>query len=448
MGIFLLLIILFLLTSRLGFGTLSLLGITTALLCLFEAYYLVLAMVVAMWLWRKIQFKAIVFIVVFCLLLAPITVLNATAAKRLIPVSGNGGLNLYIGNNPHWMHTYNMLPGWSWRMLSYRYYHIHNKEGSLGIALSEPYYIRDVALYVVHHPLRFLSGLLMKCILSFSCRDLPRNNYLNFRFPLSWWSLVYNGLIVALSIVVLPDLFKKQPVLFFAIILVFMVNIIFFPTSRYRIPLVPLALIAGHVLHRADVVRNYLGMLLGVLFLTVISGIFSGYIVDFNSWKAQHYINIGQKCAAEGNDEKAHEWYQLAHTTKVNPQTSLMLAHFAEQQRDRITAKRFLEEYIRMEPYNPRPYYFLADYEEQAENPNPNILYRYSQAIIICREKASVKDTHYPNPLIKALKYSHTYELDLNQHEKARKTKERLELAKKKNDTYRINTRITPATNH
>jgi len=73
--------------------------------------------VLAVWMaWRRRHpIAAAVFVVCVALPIVPVAVRNWRASGEFVPISANGGINLWLGNNPDWRVTSTLRPGPAWR---------------------------------------------------------------------------------------------------------------------------------------------------------------------------------------------------------------------------------------------------------------------------------------------------------------------------------------------
>ncbi len=427
-SIFLLLLLLLIMTCRPRWYTLVGAGLVAGTLCLFEAYFLLLVAVITAVGWYRYRWKILFFLAAFAVLILPVTMMNKATSGRAAPVCVNGGINLYIGNNPSWQETYNLLPGWRYRQLQYRYYHIHGGEGSLGNALSDPYFIREVVAYLKSNPLSFLTGLATKLLITFSCREVTRDNYWSYPFPLDWWACFFNGAIVVMGILCLPAMYRKHPVPVCAVLILVLVNTAFFPTTRYRLPIVPLVLVCGLALEtmKMSKKRILLAVLAGLL--TVGGALTAGRVVDYAAWQALRQLEIGKKLVAEGGIHQAKEILLKAYSIKVMPQTLAFLAsHVGDFERDYELSSRYIEEYLRLEPTDPSPYYYLAYYERRCQQPDLEKMYDSYKHYIRYREEGLVKDAYQARMLKEALEYCYDYEERNGLQERVRETEARIE---------------------
>ncbi|MCL4854420.1 MAG: hypothetical protein KJZ78_23925 [Bryobacteraceae bacterium] len=160
-------------------------GLLLAALTLVESSFVLF---VPIWAWRMRR-HATALLVVYAACLAPVIWANSRAAERPMFVSANGGINVFLGNNPAWIDTFNMIPGWRWSALVNKY-GVPSHEAS-------PRFAREVLTYVQEDPVGFASGIGAKTVLTLSSGELPRDNGIPCPAALLPWSHALNALAVA-----------------------------------------------------------------------------------------------------------------------------------------------------------------------------------------------------------------------------------------------------------
>lgn len=100
-----------------------------------------------------------------------VTVRNYLVSGDLITISTNGGINFFIGNNPHSDKTVAIRPGENWKRLVRRSY----REDARTRAQQSAYFFWEGLSYLTDHPLGFLRGIVRKTIRLINAREIPRN---------------------------------------------------------------------------------------------------------------------------------------------------------------------------------------------------------------------------------------------------------------------------------
>ncbi len=185
------------------------------------------------------------------LLIAPFTVRNYVVSKEFCLVSANGGINFYLGNNPNFIDTVAIRPGPRW----YELQREPQKE-NINLTTERDDYFFDLGLqFMKNDPALFVKNLLKKGTYFVNNTEALRDNNIHYFIDRSYllktlmlfpW---YFALIQALSVFGLVELIKSRFQLsHWGIVLtiylsIAAVNILFFPISRYRMPLAPIFII-------------------------------------------------------------------------------------------------------------------------------------------------------------------------------------------------------------
>lgn len=180
--------------------------------------------------------------------LAPVAVRNRAVSGEWVPISTNGGINLYIGNNPHADQTQALRPGEEWgRLVALPY-----EAGARTDRAADAFFYGKVRAYIRTDPLGFLSGLGTKALRFWNAREWPRNIDVDYACSLSpllhplawrWHGFAFPfGLLGALGLFGLITTIRghrdRQIVAAFVVCYALSV-ILFFPASRYRLPIIP-----------------------------------------------------------------------------------------------------------------------------------------------------------------------------------------------------------------
>ncbi|MBL7114896.1 MAG: glycosyltransferase family 39 protein [Kiritimatiellae bacterium] len=190
----------------------------------------------------------------------PVTVRNWLVSGQCVPISTNGGINLYIGNNPDRAKTIAIRPGIEWD----RFASTPLREGVARTpAESQQYFVRKTLRYIRTQPSAFLAGIGIKVRHMLSGPEIPRNTDLYaFRqesiiLKLLTWRLgpfgFPFGIMGPLAIIgaFLMMRHGTRSLLPAVWILLYLASVVlFFPAGRYLIPIVPCMLIAAVVAGR------------------------------------------------------------------------------------------------------------------------------------------------------------------------------------------------------
>ena len=202
--------------------------------------------------WRSAALLALAGAAGLLTCLAPVAVRNRVVSGEWVPISTNGGINLYIGNNPHADQTQTLRPGAEWaRLVALPY-----EAGARTDRAADAFFYRKVLRYIHADPLLFLSGLSTKTLRFWNAREWPRNIDVDYACSLSpllrplawrWHGFAFPfGLLGALGIFGLLTTIRGRwdRRLVAAFIVCYAASVIlFFPASRYRLPIIPLLMI-------------------------------------------------------------------------------------------------------------------------------------------------------------------------------------------------------------
>jgi tetratricopeptide (TPR) repeat protein len=183
------------------------------------------------------------------LAIAPVTLRNLDRGGEIIPISWNGGINLYIGNNPRYDETVAIRPDLHWK----RFVLEPRRAGVRGVGAASNYFVGKVARYAASDPLGFARLQMKKLYLLLAGNEIPRNQEI---YPARRYSPVLRvllwkvpglafpfGLLMPLGIVGLAVGARRAPMLAGIVIAYAVAVLAFFITARYRVPLVPLLLV-------------------------------------------------------------------------------------------------------------------------------------------------------------------------------------------------------------
>lgn len=281
-----------------------------------------------------------VFLAAAVLPMAPVAVKNYYLYKDFIPVSAVGGINLYIGNNPEADGKFALVKGVGTSLGEM----VENSEKiakqGMGRVLKpsavSSYWARKAAAYAFSSPGHFLELLLIKIAFFFNNYEFPDilNIYFTAQFiPFLQWSPVVFGVIAILAFYgILCSFEQRNPK---ALLLgVFLIGylfsvILFFVTSRYRLPAVP------------------------VLIVFAAFGLYNG-ICDFRFWRARPLVKLALvSCGAA-----IFTFWPVEKTSFGTDYNSLAIA--LKNKGDFESAERYYRKAMEIEPNYPSPYYNLA----------------------------------------------------------------------------------------
>ncbi|GAB4222273.1 MAG: hypothetical protein Kow0062_18900 [Acidobacteriota bacterium] len=203
--------------------------------------------------------RAALVVVLALIPVASVAARNARWEPGFVPVSWNGGINFFIGNNENYPRTVGIRPGIAWNELVER-------PRCLGHARTRAeesaYFWREGLRLAVRRPVLFARNLLWKAAATLSVREIGRN-----RDPYAArgesrilavllhpaglpFAVLFAGTAVGLAAAIRVRAVPWVPLV--AACGVLLAGVVFFPTARYRAPALPaLAVAAAAGLARA-----------------------------------------------------------------------------------------------------------------------------------------------------------------------------------------------------
>jgi len=322
----------------------------------------------AWWTWRRMRPAAAagLFLLGVVLPVAAVTARNYFVADEPVLISSNGGINFYIGNNPDYEKTIRLRPGGEFERLA-------QEPENLGIveaSAKSRYFTTRAWQFIRDYPAEALRLYVRKTEDLVAGREIPRNQdpYVYRRFSSLLTLLLWRfgvsfpfGVVAPLAAAALfalpvsaavaggpanaPRDRRDGRVLLLLYAATYALSILlFFPTDRYRLPLVPVALLwAGSLL--AD-------LRAGLKSWRVVTALVLGLVL-FNldafrpseSYPEEEALNRAYALRMKGRREEARAAYLEAmalNPRRIDPYNSLA-AMAAEQGRWDETARRYTD---------------------------------------------------------------------------------------------------------
>ncbi len=265
------------------------------------------------------------------LILTPFALRNVMQGGDFVLLSSTGGINLYIGNNAHADGKTAIPPS---RDYSYRGWKDNVWVSSIKVAeriqgrKMKPSEVSDfwtsrAVQFVVSNPLTWVKLLVRKCYYFFNAYEIPENQSIYF-FKI--WSpllqmLVFSrgfisfpfGIICPLALLGIAVSFKKDKsviLLNLFILSQFLLMIIFFVVSRYRIAVVPIFIIFASYaivwLFGKIKRKNYKIFSLSLIFLFMMFVFVNSRLFDVDEDnKSRWLFNLGNAFSYKGQTQKA-----------------------------------------------------------------------------------------------------------------------------------------------
>ncbi len=295
------------------------------------------------------------------LALAPVAIRNGLVGGAWLPTSNQGGVNFYIGNNPAADGTWRpMVPGKQTPALE-RLEPQRLAEQDVGRALSpaevSSYWLRKALAWAMHHPVDFVRLQLRKLARYFDWYEQPdavdyywvRSLSPAYRFPLVEFSTI-SVLAAAGLWISRRELRRFAPCLCFATGWV-VSTVVFFPFSRYRLPLVPAVLplaaipLAGAWDAWRDRSRGFLLAAAGIIATFALS------LIPFAPKMDLVEFNLGRLAEERGDAPGAMQHYQAAYSADPrNFLVCLNLGNMAVRRGDWPGALSLFQEAQALEP--------------------------------------------------------------------------------------------------
>jgi len=325
-----------------------------------------LALAGCIWLARRKTLAALALLAGLAIPVTPVTVHNYAVSGEFIPVVWQGGLNLYLGNNPSangWSATSPELRKDWWG--GYRDM-IAIPQESLG---REPGYNEVSAFwqaraidYVKTEPGAWVRLMLKKVSLFWNAMEFPNNQDFNFMRLHSWVlrnPIVNFGVIAPLCLLGLFALLPLRKNLYFVyafLVAYFTGTVLFFVCSRYRAPALPVICLfaGGAVWVLAELVRKKRW---GRLLLCLAGLAVAGLLVNVNLTGetlpdlAQSYTQVGKVYLELDRDQEAAGYFRKA--AEVNPEWGEayeQLGIVNMKQGLREEAVKYLERAVELQP--------------------------------------------------------------------------------------------------
>jgi tetratricopeptide (TPR) repeat protein len=289
---------------------------------------------------------------------------NLAVSGEPVLISSNGGINFYIGNNPDYERTIRIRPGGEFERLA-------QQPENLGItgAMGRSRFFAGRAFdFLLHYPREALRLYVRKARDLVAGREIPRNEEIDTyrRHSTLLWLLVWRwgiafpfGVVAPLALAgaLLPrgveadgeEAAGRRLLLIYGSFYALSI-LLFFPTDRYRLPLVPVAaLFAGRLLgaSRADWRRPRIlaALLCGLVLFNLDAG------VPTESWPEEEALNRAYALRVKGRLDEAREEYLRAlvlNPRRVDPYNAL--AAMAAQRGDWEEATERYRQLLRVAP--------------------------------------------------------------------------------------------------
>ncbi len=246
------------------------LGIYFGILVLFRANILLFVPVFIIYLYRKYRYPNTKFVKIFIPLgifaggvllpMLPLTVHNYFASGEFIPVTSNGGINFYIGNNERSPGVYINPEGFTIANDPAGRDFAQSKTGRrMDYSDASSYWYSKSLDYIAHRPAEFFGLLLKKTVLFFHGSEFPQSTVMDYKYfeknysdvlklPLfGYWFVSLLGLF---GIIMYAKSKSDKLILYFFFSYLF-ATILFFVNGRFRLAITPLLIIfTAYAIHQ------------------------------------------------------------------------------------------------------------------------------------------------------------------------------------------------------
>jgi len=182
------------------------------------------------------------------LVITPVTLRNYNACGQWVWISHNGGTNFYVGNNRCWKATLTMQPVLDWdrlMRLPYLQYGVKNPVDA------DRHFARMAWQDARNAPAAFVKRLAVKTAVFWHGREIPRNLDIygwrdsSYLLRATVWRRGLNfpcGLLIPLALIGACALLRRREgLLLIGTVVAFgLLVALFFPCSRYRVPVLPI----------------------------------------------------------------------------------------------------------------------------------------------------------------------------------------------------------------
>lgn len=206
------------------------------------------------WLARREGWRPALLVGLIALLpVAGVTLRNRGYERSIVPVSWNGGPNLWIGNNPDYPATVGIRPGVRWTRLMEA---PRCESGATTRAAESAWFAAQARAWALADPLDFAGNVLWKTAAAVSAQELGRNRdeydardeSLVVRLLLWPWGFPFIVLFplaaAGTAALARSRALGGDPLLPLLVALgVLAVSVVFFPAARYRAPAIPMLIV-------------------------------------------------------------------------------------------------------------------------------------------------------------------------------------------------------------
>ena len=202
---------------------------------------------------RETPVPMLILILVPSVIIGTVTLRNYVVGKDFVLISANGGITFAQGNNPWARGSIAVIPGFSGEVTNQRHEETQIAERVVGRTLKpsevNTFWFKWGLTFIQKKPWEYLKLLFYKCAILFNNHELGSNYLLDVDKEVTPWlrlAFLPFGFIMAWAVIGFARIFLERPAalaLIAAFIGSFLTAMIFYVNSRYRMTLMPPALI-------------------------------------------------------------------------------------------------------------------------------------------------------------------------------------------------------------
>ena len=351
----------------------SLAGISFGLLVLTRENALVFAPIILTWAWLQFRDQSVstrikwmmTFLLFLSCVLLPVALRNYAVAREFHLTTSQLGPNLFIGNNPKSTGIYAPLRPGRGDPRYERKDATELAEAAVGRSLSPSevsnYWVNEVRNFASRQPQEFVYLQLRKFLLLCNAVEITDAEAIEVYVEKSnilWvlWHLFHFGVLLPITFVgIVTAISNRNSLLVYLMFTGYGLSVVaFFVFSRYRFPIVPLAILfASHAaveLTTRKPAANWRYLFCG---LAMVTALILTNLSMFDSTKSisTTYNNLGIALAEEGQNELALSYYQKA--LQLSPNSFLIhnnIGNVLARQKKNEEALGYFQKSIREEP--------------------------------------------------------------------------------------------------
>lgn len=268
---------------------------------------------------RELAIRFIILIASFLLVVIPVAFQNQRITGHFGIMPAAGGVNFYIGNNPDYVGTVTVRPGWDWNELQ----KMPERNGVTGGMWEQQKFFYDrVKDFIRTQPLQYVRGLAYKTIQFLNSRELPRSvdlylfgKWSGLLRTLTWKKGGFGfpfGVLLPLTFCGLIYYRKQIPAIVILFLVFYPLSIILvFISARYRIPVVPIMVVvaAAGLFGLVEMVKQSRWVCIGIFVicaaaLTLLSSIPGPFPEEKINYEAELYLNLSDTKLIQGENEQ------------------------------------------------------------------------------------------------------------------------------------------------